>query len=125
MARSQTNQKNNSKYMSFPGGGIDKGEDAIKGDVWNRLSRIRLNLFPEWADTPKRQERYKQFRGEFINWSFIKPTSDEGDAWIGKKLMTIPSVIKIMEENMKNSHENMYPYHIGQKKYVKVKKFYI
>ena len=29
--------------------------------------------------------------------------------------MTIPSVIKIIEENMKNNHKNIYPYQIGQK----------
>jgi len=75
-------------------------------------------LFPEWADTPKRKERYNQFRGEKIHImvgeveKFIKPTSDEGDAWSGKKLMSLSSAIKIMNEN--KDHENMYPYRIAQ-----------
>ena len=68
-------------------------------------------MFPEWADTPKRKDRYKQFRGEKIHImvgevdKFIKPTSDEGDAWSGKKLMSLSSAIKIMESN--KDHENM------------------
>ena len=80
VARSQINQKNNSKYMSFPGGGIDKGEDVIKGakrecmeEVGAKLNSLKCVItvdwdwFPEWADTPKRQERYKQFRGERVH----------------------------------------------------------
>ena len=43
---------------------------------------------------------------------FIKPTSDEGDAWSGKKLMTISNAIKVMEST--DDHENMYPYRIAQ-----------
>ena len=43
---------------------------------------------------------------------FIKPTSDEGDAWVRKKFMSLTSAIKIMEGN--EDHENMYPYRIAQ-----------
>ena len=66
--------------MSFPGGGIDKGEDAIKGakrecmeEVGAKLNSLKCVItvdwdwFPEQADTPKRQERYKQFRRERVN----------------------------------------------------------
>jgi len=41
-----------------------------------------------------------------------RETSDEGDAWSGKKLMSISGAIKIMEAN--KDHENMYPYRIAQ-----------
>ncbi len=44
--------------------------------------------------------------------SFIKPTSTEGDAWTGKKLMSIPAAIKIF--NSSNDPANMYPYRIAQ-----------
>ena len=142
VARVQINQKNNNTFMSFPGGGIDKGESAIKGakrecmeEVGAKLKSLKhiitvdWDWFPEWADTPKRQDRYKQFRGEKVHLlvgevkEFVKPTSNEGDDWAGKKLMTIPSVIKIIETNMKNSHENMYPFliinYIAQKTVLK------
>ncbi len=44
---------------------------------------------------------------------FIKPTSNEGDAWNGKILMSISNAIKVMKDN-KNDHENMYPYRMAQ-----------
>ena len=85
-------------------------------------------MFSEWADTPKRKDRYKdlvaeykigfvyfiyairQFRGEKIHIMVgevdkfrlcrVKPTSDEGNAWSGKKLMSLLNPIKVMNENM-------------------------
>ena len=66
------------------------------------------------------KDRYKQFRGEKIHImvgevnKFVKPTSNEGDAWSGKILMSLSSAIKVMKECVEHDHENMYPYRIAQ-----------
>jgi len=131
VARVNTNANNKSKYLSLPGGGIDKGESPLQGakrecieEVGAQLKSLKIactvcwDWFPEWADTPKRKERYKQFRGEKIHImvgevnKFVKPTSDEGDAWKGKILMSVSNAIKVMNES--NDHANMYPYRIAQ-----------
>jgi hypothetical protein len=131
VARIATNSKTKTNYLSLPGGGIDDGETPIMGakrecieEVGAKLKSLKIactvcwDWFPEWADTPKRKDRYKQFRGEKIHImvgevdKFVKPTSDEGDAWSGKKLMSLSNAIKIMESN--KDHENMYPYRIAQ-----------
>jgi hypothetical protein len=133
VSRIVKNIKTGNSYLSLPGGGIDEGETPIKGatrecleEVGAKLKSLKLAVtvcwdwFPEWADTPKRQERYKQFRGEKIHLlighveKFIKPTSTEGDAWSGKKLMTIRSAIKQIELGLNSDHENIYPYKIAQ-----------
>ena len=91
-----------------------------KATLFYTRRTVSWDWFPEWADTPKRKERYKQFRGETVHLligevdTFIKPTSDEGDAWSGKKLMSLPNAIKAINESMKMEHENMKPYRIGQ-----------
>lgn len=131
VARSATNSNTNKKYLSIPGGGIDKGETPLQGakrecieEVGAKLKSLNIactvcwDWFPEWADTPKRKDRYKKFRGEKIHImvgevdNFVKPTSDEGDAWKGKKLMSLATAIKIM--NNGSDHTNMYPYRIAQ-----------
>jgi len=133
VARTVKNLKNGTSFLSLPGGGIDKGETIVKGasrecleEVGAKLKSLKLIItvcwdwFPEWADTPKRQERYKQFRGEKVHLlvghvdKFVKPTSDEGDQWSGKKIMTIAAAIKQIENGMKTDHENIYPYKIAQ-----------
>jgi len=133
VARVVTNSKTNNSYLNLPGGGIDPGEKPITGakrecieEVGAKLKSLKLvstvswDWFPEWADTPKRKERYKQFRGEEIHLfigevdTFIKPTSNEGDAWTGKKLMSLSNAIKVMNKSMNNDHENMKPYRIAQ-----------
>jgi 8-oxo-dGTP pyrophosphatase MutT (NUDIX family) len=133
IARTVKNLKNGTSFLSLPGGGIDKGETPIKGatrecleEVGAKLKSLKLvvtvcwDWFPEWADTPKRQERYAQFRGEKIHLlvghvdKFVKPTSTEGDQWGGKILMPIPSAIKQLENSMKSEHANIYQYKIAQ-----------
>lgn len=133
VARVVKNLKVGNSFLSLPGGGIDKGESPIKGatrecleEVGAKLKSIKLvvtvcwDWFPEWADTPKRKERYKKYRGEKIHLfvgqvdKFIKPTSTEGDQWSGKKLMTIKSAIRQIESNIKTDHENIYPYKMAQ-----------
>ncbi len=133
VARVSINSKTKNKYLTLPGGGIDKGETPLQGakrecieEVGAKLKNLKnistvcWDWFPKWADTPKRKDRYKEFQGEKVHLmvgevdKFIKPTSDEGDAWDGKILMSISNAIKVMEDNSKNDHENMYPYRMAQ-----------
>jgi 8-oxo-dGTP pyrophosphatase MutT (NUDIX family) len=131
VARTSVNSNTNKKFLSLPGGGIDDGETPLQGakrecieEVGAKLKSLKVactvcwDWYPERADTPKRKDRYKKFRGEKIHImvgevdKFVKPTSDEGDDWKGKKLMSLSSAIKIMNEGQ--DHENMYPYRIAQ-----------
>lgn len=141
VARTVKNLKTGNSYISIPGGGIDDGEKVINGakrecleEVGAKLKSLKLIItvcwdwFPEWADTPKRQERYKKFRGEKIHIlvgdveKFVKPTSNEGDQWTGKKLMSISQAIKQIETNIETDHINMYPYKIAQLTVLKMMK---
>jgi ADP-ribose pyrophosphatase YjhB (NUDIX family) len=104
------------KYLSLPGGGIDKSETPIEGakrelmeelgvklnGKLRQISVIEWDWDSSWADTDKRKDRYMKFRGERV-YSFIgevkhfeKPTSDEGDAWKGSKLMTLSKASELM-----------------------------
>ena len=119
-------------YIAFPGGGVDEGEKPIEAATRELMEEVGAILKeplkplgeitwvwnPEWADTPKRQKRYQQFQGERVYFftgevdRFVKATSDEGDAWVGSKLMKIQDAIDYLE-NKKDNLE--YP---NQKKYI-------
>ena len=133
VARIVKNANTNSEYLSVPGGGIDEGETPLQGakrecmeEVGAKLKSLYLvstvdqDWFPEWADTPKRKDRYKQFRGERIHLligivdKFEKATSDEDDDWKGKKTLSISKVVKFLEDNLGKDHPNMYAYRIAQ-----------
>lgn len=133
VARAVRNANTGSSYLNLPGGGVDPGERPATAARRECIEEVGAKLksltavvvvtwdwFPAWADTPKRQERYAQFRGEKIHLfvgevdKFVEPTSTEGDAWKGKKLMSLAAAIKIMGESMKNDHENMAPYRAAQ-----------
>jgi hypothetical protein len=131
VCRVARNKTTNQEYLSFPGGGVDKGESVLAAakrecmeEVGAKLSSLKLvasvkwDWFPEWADNPKRKERYKQYRGELVHIlvgmvsKFAKPTSTEGDSWTGKKLMGLSTVLN-KHKNLKD-HPNMYPYRMTQ-----------
>ena len=118
-------------YLSIPGGGIDKGEKPEIGASRELLEEIgaklegKLELIsvlewdwnPEWANNPKRKERYMKFRGEKVYSffgvvkEFTKPTSDEGDAWKGNKFMSLKKAKQAMEKLFsKNKFKNQYAY---------------
>ena len=120
-------------YLSLPGGGIDKGEKPIVGAKRELIEELGAKLKgplkivsemtwdwnPSWANNEKRKKRYMQFRGERVYSmigeveSFGKPTSDEGDAWKGKKLMTLSNANKLMNKFLnKHTPENQYAYNL-------------
>lgn len=126
-------------YVSFPGGGVDPGETVLRGakrecmeEVGARIGKlhhvitINWDWFPEWADTPKRKERYAQFRGEKIHLlagdvtEFVKPTSTEGDAWTGRKLMALRTALAMVKKYGENDHPNMACYRVGQETVLKM-----
>ena len=111
------------KYMSIPGGGIDRGETpecgarrelkeelgAVLRGPLQRISVVEWDWNPEWANTEKRKGRYMQFRGERV-YSFFgeverfnAATSDEGDAWKGSKTMPLKTAATFMR-NMYEKH---------------------
>lgn len=114
------------RYIMFPGGGIDEGESVIEaanrelmeevGAVLDepllQITSIDWDWMPEWADTPKRKDRYKQFRGERVYFlfgrvrKFVKPTSTEGDAWKGDILADLDKLIELHAKLGKKDHPN-------------------
>jgi hypothetical protein len=120
------------KYIKFPGGGIDDGENFIAaakrevqeeiGGVIKKIEKVGEILwdwYPEWTEgIKKREERYKMFRGEAVNFlvgeidSFGEATSTEGDAWKEKSTMKLANCINKIEKYMSDSkvHENIEPY---------------
>jgi hypothetical protein len=133
----------NKTYLSFPGGGVDKGESPEKAakreckeEIGAKLKSLKhvitvtWDWFPEWVgDSEKRKERYKKFRGEKIHLfigevkEFGKPTSTEGDAWTRNKLMSIKTCLKLHEKYGLKDHPNTYPYRIAQ--YTVIKMLYL
>jgi 8-oxo-dGTP pyrophosphatase MutT (NUDIX family) len=120
-------------YVLFPGGGVDTGETPerslrreIKEEVGCEVVELKhiitvdADWWPEWTEgKPKREERYKEFRGErthiFIGFikEFGKPISDEGDAWPGgakQNMIPIPKLIEILESQIDKTHSNFLCY---------------
>lgn len=115
----------NGKFVIFPGGGVDSGEKletalrrevveetgAVIGDL-KLITDVKSDFYPEWAlVSDKRKERYEKFRGGHIFIyvgtikKFVKPTSDEGDEWIGNIWMNTTKVIKLIESIKTHSND--------------------
>ena len=120
-------------YLSLPGGGIDKGESPEQGakrELMEELgakldgnlqliSVLKWDWNSEWAATPKRKARYMEFRGEEVYSffgvvkEFVKPTSEEGDAWRGSKTMSLNKAKKVVEKMLsKHTPQNQYTYNL-------------
>ncbi len=120
-------------YLSLPGGGIDKGETPQEGatrELMEELGAVlkgKLLIINEmnwdwdksWANTEKRKARFMKFRGEKVISlfgivdKFVKPTSDEGDAWTGNKLMSISKAQKLAKKFLeKHTPPNQYAYNL-------------
>ena len=121
------------RYLSLPGGGIDRGETPEKGAKRELLEEIGAKLKgslktisvmtwdwdPSWANTEKRKKRYMKFRGEKVYSmfgvvdKFIKATDADGDAWKGSKVMSFKRAAAIAERVLKkDTPENQYAYNL-------------
>lgn len=112
-------------HLVLPGGGVDAGESLARGARRETLEEVgaliqdltpfrtvRVPWTSAWANTPKRRERFKVFRGEeehiFIGTvrRFQKPTSTEGDAWTGPKTMSVNKALQFSEDTLDSqTHE--------------------
>jgi hypothetical protein len=121
------------RYLSLPGGGIDRGETPEKGAKRELLEEIGAKLKgglktisvmtwdwdPSWANTDKRKGRFMKFRGEKVYSmfgvvdKFIKATDADGDAWKGSKVMSFKRAATIAERVLKkDTPENQYAYNL-------------
>lgn len=132
--KNQVVAQDRTHYIMFPGGGIDHTENpkttarretleetgvSIEGSL-KYMVTVDFVWHPEWADNPKRKERYAKFQGERVHIFIGKtksigtPTSTEGDGWTGKKTMPIDKCIELSELYGKTDHPNTYAYRIAQ-----------
>ena len=121
------------KYIMFAGGGCDPGESILttarreileevgaKVSGLKHLTTVDWIWFPEWANNPKRKQRYSEFQGERVHNivgyadSFGKSTSTEEDDWKGSKTMSIKRCIDLVRKYGKSDHPNTYAYRLAQ-----------
>lgn len=126
------------RYVFLPGGGVDPGEKDVISAAKRELSEevgavldgplthvvtVDWVWFPEWADTPTRKERYRQFRGERVHVLVgrVKPltastrgTDADGDAWTGQRTLKLQECLDLMKRYAATDHPNTYPYRVAQ-----------
>jgi len=121
-------------YIMFPGGGVDRGENpkttarretleetgAIIDGPLKYMVTVDFVWHPQWADNPKRKERYSKYQGERVHIFIGKtkslgdPTSGEGDEWKGRKTISIQKCIELSHNYGSSDHPNTYAYRIAQ-----------
>jgi len=145
VAQKKVNGTNGAVYLYMPGGGIDEGEDVLKGTkrelkeelgaiLTGKLAPISVchwDWHPSWADNDKRRGRYMQFRGEENHFfvgevkRFKRATSTEGDAWKGTKTMAISSALRVLEESIDQIKVRDSYYYYNLSKYNILKSLYL
>ncbi len=126
------------RYVFFPGGGVDPGETDIIASAKRELNEevgatlvgplthlvtVDWVWFPEWADTPTRKERYRQFRGERVHVLVgrvealrrgDKGTNADNNAWVGERTLKLQDCLDLIKRYGADDHPNTYPYRIAQ-----------
>ena len=125
-------------YLVFPGGGIDKGEQADNAVVREtfeetgavielpikKLGVVRFIWDKDWIKTEKQKRRFEEFKGEEMHFFFgtIKKFKENKgqheDAWNGEKLMSISKVVGIIEKS-KPFSENIKVYREAQLRFLR------
>lgn len=120
-------------FCMLAGGGIDAGESHItsgKREAMEEAGATATDLrylvtvdfiwHAAWANSAKRKARYAQFQGERVHvyvgrcTKLQKPTSTEGDAWKGKRTMSIAECIRLMTKYGEKDPPNTYAYRTAQ-----------
>ena len=122
------------RYVMFPGGGVDLGEKSLgRSAAREVLEEVGITVagpltklvtvdwvwFPEWADNPTRQERYRQFQGERVHILVgragpAQAGGQEVDAWKGRKTMAVATCLRLVQEYGARDHLNTRPYRVAQ-----------
>ena len=129
--------KERNGFLSFPGGGIDTGEDprqAVIRETFEETGAILTNVrkvkelkfvwWPGWAKTGTQKERYKQFQGEDMHFfvgevsKLEEPSEKEEDFWEGERLMPVAKAIRIIESG-KPFSDNAKEYRTIQLKFLR------
>lgn len=132
-ARPQLVAQDGGKFLKLPGGGIDPGEtpeQAARREVREEIGASLRNLHylgytcwdwhPGWANNAKRRERYRKFRGEKVHFllgevrNLGQPTSDEGDEWVGQKMMSLRRAADLVQKYWHGEHPNAKEYKMHQ-----------
>lgn len=122
------------RYVMFPGGGLEAGESPSRAGVREaleetgaavsgtprHLATVDFVWFPQWANNPKRVERYRKYRGERVHilagvCSGLSRPSDIEDAWSGARSMPIARCLSLTEKYGSDDHPNTYAYRIAQR----------
>jgi len=145
VAQKKYNSTSGEHYLYMPGGGIDEGEDVLKGtkrELREELGAIidgslmpisvcHWDWRPSWADNDKRKGRYMKFRGEENHFflgtvkKFKRSTSNEGDAWKGTKLMSIAAALKILDQGLQVIEPKDSYYYYNLSKYNILRSIYL